>query len=108
MEKRQTHRLPLAMEVTYESGDEFMSSFLSDIGGGGVFIGTHDPLEPGTTLRLCFHIPGFTDSLMVSGTVVWVRGLETGYKPGMGVRFDEMEPEDRERLDRYLAAAKEK
>lgn len=108
MEKRQMPRVPLAMEVTYESGDEFMSSFLSDISGGGVFIGTHDPLEPGTRLRLCFHIPGFTDSLMVTGIVMWVRGLGADYKPGMGVRFEEMEHGDRERLDQYLEAAKEK
>ena len=39
---------------------------------------------------------------MVKGTVVWVRGLEGGFRPGMGVRFDEMEPEDRLRLNQYL------
>ena len=102
MDKRDTKRIPLAMEVTYESGDDFRSSFLSDISGGGVFIGTTEPLEPDTRLRICFHIPGFSNSLMVTGTVVWVRDLDSNYKPGMGVRFDEIEPGDRERLDQYL------
>ena len=103
MEKRQAPRIPLSMEVTYESEDDFQDSFLSDVSGGGLFIGTHDPLEINTKLTVCFHVPGISNSLMVKGTVVWVRGFESGLNPGMGVRFDHMEPEDQEKLDQYLA-----
>lgn len=103
MEKRKAPRVPVSMEVTYDSGDDFQHNFLSDLGGGGIFIGTPDPLEINTKLTVCFHVPGISDSFMAKGTVVWIRGVEGGFKPGMGVRFDEMESEDRQRLDRYLA-----
>lgn len=106
MEKRKALRVPISMEVTYESGDDFLSSFLSDVSGGGVFIGTPKPLELDTQLRICFHVPGISESLMVNGTVVWVRELESSFKPGMGVRFDEIDPEDRKRLDQYLEEQK--
>ena len=106
MEKRKTPRVPLSMEVTYETGDDFQDDFLSDISSGGLFIGTPDPLEINTKLTVCFHVPGISDSVMVKGTVVWVRNLEGGFKPGMGIRFDEMEPEDRRKLDNYLAEQK--
>ena len=103
MEKRKQPRIALSLDVTYESGDDFLSSFLSNISSDGVFIETPKPLELNTRLRVCFHIPGISESMVVAGTVVWVRDLESSYKPGMGIRFDEMEPEDRERLDRFLA-----
>jgi len=103
MDKRIGSRIPLAMEVTYKSGDDFISSFLSDISGGGVFIEASKPLEVSTRLRVCFHVPGVSESLLVTGTVVWVRDPGGSYKPGMGFRFDEMEPQDREKLDLFLA-----
>ena len=103
MEKRERPRILIALEITYKSGDDFLSSFLSDISGGGVFIGTANPMEISTRLQVCFHIPGISESLLVNGTVVWVRDIESSDKPGMGVRFDEMEPGDRERLDHFLS-----
>ena len=107
MEKRRSPRILISLEITYESGVDFLCSFLSDIGEGGVFISTSIPLEVNTQLRICFHIPGISKSLMVIGTVVWVRELENSSKPGMGIRFDEMEPEDRQRLDQFLETYKE-
>jgi len=107
MERRRSPRVLISLEITYESGVDFICSFLSDIGEGGVFISTPNPLEVNTQLRICFHIPGMSDSLLVLGTVVWVRTLDESYKPGMGIRFDEMEPADRKRLDHFLAGYKE-
>ena len=102
MEKRKAPRVSISMEVTYETGDDFMSSFLSDISGGVLFIGTPKPMPLETRLGVCFHIPGISDSLMATGTVVWIRELESSDRPGMGVRFDEMSREDRQKLDEYL------
>ncbi len=107
MEKRERPRVLIALAITYESGDDFLSSFLSDISGGGVFIGTTKPMKISTRLQVCFHIPGITDSILITGTVVWIRDLESSDNPGMGVRFDEMEPGDRERLDQFLAEHEE-
>ena len=102
MEKRKTPRIPLEMEVTYESGDAFISSFLFDINGGGVFIQTSEPLDPGSRLGICFHVPGMSDSFLVDATVVWTQDSGSSSRPGMGVRFEEMGPGDRQRLEGFL------
>lgn len=101
-ERRVSQRIPLSIEVTYEDREAFISSFLSDVSGGGVFIATGKPLEVGTRMQICFHVPGVTDSFMATVTVVWVSGGEGVKNPGMGVRFDEMDPKERQRLDEFL------
>ena len=73
MDKRERPRILVSLEITYESGDDFMSSFLSDISGGGVFIGTSNPMGINTRLKVCFHVPGISESLLATGTVAWVR-----------------------------------
>jgi len=60
-------------------------------------------MEINTRLQVCFHIPGIIDSILITGTVIWVRDFESSDEPGMGVRFDEMSPGDREKLDQFLA-----
>jgi len=103
MKKRNRPRISLSMEVTYESGSDFLSSFLSNISSDGVFIETPKPLEVNTRLRVHFHVPEMGNPLTITGTVVWAREIEESHQPGMGVRFDEMMPEDSERLNRFLA-----
>lgn len=101
-EKRKSPRKPVSMEVTYQSGDEFVSSYLHDISGGGVYIKTSDPPEAETQLNICFHVPGLSDSFLVDVTVMWSQDSEASENPGMGVRFDRMEPGDRQRLSSFL------
>ena len=103
MEKRKRPRMSLSLDVTYESGNDFLSSFLSNISSDGVFIETPRPLEVNTQLRIRFHVPEMEESLGVEGTVVWVREIEDSLQPGMGIRFEGMDPDDRKRLDRFLA-----
>jgi len=107
MDKRERPRILISLEITYESGDEFLSSFLTDISGGGVFIGTSNPMKVNTRLKVCFHVPGISESLLATGTVAWARDSEGSDNPGMGVRFDEMEPGDQEKLDRFFSEHKE-
>ena len=103
MDKRERPRILVSLEITYESGDDFVSSFLSDISGGGLFIGTSNPMGVNTRLKVCFHVPGISESLLATGTVAWVRDSASSDKPGMGVRFDEMEPGDQEKLDQFFS-----
>lgn len=102
VERRNGPRLPVSLEISFDDGEQVLSSYLFDLGCGGLFIGTPSPLEEGTRIRLCFHLPGWNDSLTVLGTVIWRQARENSSRPGMGIRFDEMSPEDRERLDAYL------
>jgi uncharacterized protein (TIGR02266 family) len=88
VERRKNSRIPVSLEVTFDSGEQVLSSYLFDIGEGGIFIGTPDPLEEGSPIRLCFHLPGMSNSLLVMGTVIWRQGSGDSSRPGMGIKFD--------------------
>lgn len=71
----------------------------SEIGGGGVFLRTDAPLPPGRfiTLRLG---PGDGRPFTVLGRVVW---SAEGSVSGMGVRFVDIAPGDRDRILDFVA-----
>ena len=102
MERRKNSRIPISLEVSFDSGEQVLSSYLFDIGDGGIFIGTPQPLEEGSSIRLYFHLPEVTNSLLVMGTVIWRQGSDDSSRPGMGIRFDDISDDDRERLDAFL------
>jgi uncharacterized protein (TIGR02266 family) len=102
VERRINSRIPVSLEVTFDSGEQVLSSYLFDIGEGGIFIGTPDPLEEGSPIRLCFHLPDMSNSLLVMGTVIWRQGSGDSSRPGMGIKFDDISSNDRERLDAFL------
>jgi uncharacterized protein (TIGR02266 family) len=102
VERRINSRIPISLEVTFDSGEQVLSSYLFDMGEGGIFIGTPDPLEDGSPIRLCFHLPGMSNSLLVMGTVIWRQGSGDSSRPGMGIKFDDISSNDRERLDAFL------
>ena len=102
VERRVNSRIPISLEVTFDSGEQVLSSYLFDLGEGGIFIGTPEPLDEGSTIRLCFHLPGMSNSLLVMGSVIWRQGSGDSSRPGMGIKFDEISDNDRERLDAFL------
>jgi uncharacterized protein (TIGR02266 family) len=91
------------MEVTYEKDGKYLSYFLDNVGGGGVFIETPTPFNQGVQIDLCFHLPGVVDSILARGTVMWKRDFSDDAKAGMGVKFDEIEEADRQRLEKFLS-----
>ncbi len=102
VERRKNSRIPISLEVSFDSGEQVLSSYLFDIGEGGIFIGTPQPLEEGSPIRLCFHLPGLSNSLVIMGTVIWRQGTGDSSKPGMGIRFDDITDNDKECLDAFL------
>ena len=102
MERRHYPRIPVSLEISFDNGEEVLSSYLFDLGEGGLFIGTPHPLEEGTRIRLLFKLPDWGNPVNIIGTVVWRQGKEDTSRPGMGVRFDEMGSEDREILNAYV------
>ncbi len=103
MKRRRAPRIPVSLDISYDTGKDVLSGSLLDLGEGGVFISTPRPLEEGSPLRLCFPVPEREDSLVIEGTVVWRQDAVSSPRPGMGVRFEGMDEEDRRHLDRFLA-----
>lgn len=99
-ERRRHERFATEIKVDYRSGENFLFSYIRNISEMGIFIRSDDPLPVGTEIELCFR-PDGEDPLDVRGLVVWVNPVKPigeNLNPGMGVRFENLTPELRERL----------
>jgi type IV pilus assembly protein PilZ len=67
----------------------------------GIFVRTTKPLAVGTRLTLRFSPPSASASYVLRGTVQWINEahpLRATPNPGMGIRFMDLTPDDRERI----------
>lgn len=100
-ERRSAERILTELQVDYRHGETFLFSYITNISEMGIFIYSTDPLPPGTALQLRFAPPDGKDQLELPGEVVWINPYRPdgqNLNPGMGVRFKELRPEQRERL----------
>ena len=102
-EQRNQYRVPKQLKVAYSSPDALVNSYLSNIGEGGVFIPSKNPLKLKETVNLKIHIPDEEKQLEISGEVVWSNMKERvtpeGTLPaGMGIKFFELSREDKESI----------
>ncbi|MFH0813172.1 MAG: TIGR02266 family protein [Pseudomonadota bacterium] len=112
-ERRQYDRVPKKFKIAYSSAQALVSSYLFDIGLGGVFLKTDHPLERGARINLKILLPDGGEELEVSGEVVWTRSEEMVASkekapPGMGIKFLNLSPEGRKRINSVLKQAKSK
>jgi uncharacterized protein (TIGR02266 family) len=89
-ERRFGKRAPIsAVRVTYEgaSGARIEADVV-DLGAGGVFIRTDEPMAVGKRIALDLHILGESGPSSALGRVIWSRPIaEDGRPPGMGVKL---------------------
>lgn len=76
------------------AGKRFVSS-VDNLGLGGLYIRTTEPLPPGTFIQLLMDVP--TGEVRARAVV---RTCQPRH--GMGVKFVAMQPEDRARFARWL------
>lgn len=94
-------RFDVIWSVDCQTEETFLYAAITNISELGIFVRTTEPLPVGTHLTLRFVPPNSPDSFVLQGTVQWVntvRPLRDNPNPGMGVRFVELTPDDRERL----------
>jgi type IV pilus assembly protein PilZ len=99
-ERRSHDRIPVAWPLDYKSTDNFLYSTITNISAMGIFVYSKEPLPRGTRLQLSFAPPG-EELFTLAGEVTWVNPWREGGdnpNPGMGVRFIDLTPEQRERL----------
>jgi type IV pilus assembly protein PilZ len=100
IERRTFERFDTSISVDYSSGDTFLFSYIQNISEMGIFIRSDTPLPIGTQLELRFT-PDGQEPIELAGEVTWVnpyRPFGDNLNPGMGVRFDRLTPEMRERI----------
>jgi uncharacterized protein (TIGR02266 family) len=98
--------IPVSLDLSFETGEEILASYLFNLSESGPFINTTYPPEEGTRTLLFFRFPNYDEPLDIVGTVVRRQGREDTSKPGIGVHFDEVLINDRKRLDAYIMDSK--
>jgi len=99
-ERRSYDRFDVEWAVDCIADDTFLYASIANISAMGIFVKTTDPLAVGTRLTLTFEPPGY-EPFKLQGQVAWVNVLRPdgdNPNPGMGVRFVNLLPEERERL----------
>ncbi len=104
-ENRKSHRIPIQLLVDYRSEGHYLFDFCRDLGTGGVFIQTKDPLPHGSSVELTFTIPDSKETLDARGQVIWVQDHISSNKeliPGMGVQFSDFDSKQRKILEDFV------
>ena len=99
-ERRLHDRFDVEWAVDCVADDTFLYASITNISAMGIFVKTTDPLALGTRLLMVFEPPGY-ESFKLEGEVAWINPLRPNGdnpNPGMGLRFINLRPEDRERL----------
>jgi type IV pilus assembly protein PilZ len=101
MERRRSGRWDVTWQVDCETEDTFLYAYITNISEMGIFVKTEKPLPIGSQMILRFASPSTEDTFVLTGVVQWinpVRPLGDNPNPGMGIRFQSLQPVDRERL----------
>jgi type IV pilus assembly protein PilZ len=99
-DRRGFDRYDVEWAVDCVASDTFLYAAITNISEMGIFVRTTDPLKVGTKLRLAFAPPG-AEAFKLEGAVAWINPLRDNGdnpNPGMGIRFVDLQPDERERL----------
>jgi uncharacterized protein (TIGR02266 family) len=103
---RRVHdRFGVELDVTVTSEHNFYAGFVENMSVGGVFIATHQLKPVGSRLELSVNLPGRAQPIKGSGEVRWVRVYSetSNTPPGMGIRFDKLDPDSQRGIEEFLA-----
>jgi uncharacterized protein (TIGR02266 family) len=100
-ERRARPRVGVAADIGFQSDTNFYTGFSGDLSDGGIFVATYDLLPIGTDLTVSFVLPD-GHQITAEGHVSWIREETEDTKPGMGVAFDRLPPEDQEAVFRFI------
>ena len=96
-ELRQHNRAQINQE--FESIEDFIAEYVTNISQGGVFIRSKNPLPVGTKVNLKFSVI-LDDFETVEGEGEVVRVDESSGQMGMGVAFTRLTAESKDLIDR--------
>jgi uncharacterized protein (TIGR02266 family) len=88
-QKRESVRVPLALNVNFESRGEIRKCLMKNLSAGGIFVATVSPLPIGTPFNVRIRIEKTGEEVELPGQVVSV-GVSANLaekEHGMGIRF---------------------
>ena len=107
-ERRKHVRIHKTFKIAYPTPKAFKKNYLSDIGTGGLFIKTNNPLNQGEKFNFKIMLPDKKKELKVFCEVIWSNReervtFEKKIPQGMGVKFLNLSVEDKERIISILS-----
>jgi type IV pilus assembly protein PilZ len=105
-ERRRDPRYSVHIAVDCQTREMFVSNYVTNISKGGVFVRTDTPLPLYSEIVLTLALPGSERKIAARGKVAWtydVRKEDGRLVPGMGIKFLDMSPADREAIEECLA-----
>ena len=105
LERRRFERAPITAQVEYEltnssSGPSRVRRNMANISLGGMFITTDEPIRAGTRMVVRFELPNHHRVIAVSRVCYTRKGV------GLGVEFLNLDDEDREEIETFIATLK--
>lgn len=100
-ERRAAERVPVLWSVDCETEETFLYASIMNVSEMGIFVATTQPQAVGTEMTLRFSPPDAQDDFVLQGRVQWINELRLdgdNLNPGMGIRFIDLKPDERERL----------
>lgn len=98
--RRAEERIAVVWPVDCAHKDTFLYAYITNVSSLGVFVRTEQPLPIGTQIHLRFAPKGLLP-FELFGEVAWINPYQPdgpNLNPGMGIRFLNLSPDDRERL----------
>ncbi|MCS6799172.1 MAG: TIGR02266 family protein [Myxococcota bacterium] len=104
-ERRRAPRAAIQVDIGLHSESNFFTALSGDVSDGGIFVATHELLEPGSDVDVSFVLPG-GHHVTALGRVTWVRTPDPDGElpPGMGIRFARLEEDDRRAIEAFMRA----
>jgi uncharacterized protein (TIGR02266 family) len=104
---RKYDRVPKKYAITYTTPKTLVRNYLSNIGQGGIFVPTKEPLERRKKVSLKIFLPDGGKEVEIFGEVAWSRKIakvtpQGKYPQGMGIKFLNLAREDKERILKLL------
>lgn len=96
-------RGPLRVLVESLSSEVVTVDELTNLGPEGLFLETSQILPAGSQVLLTFSLGEAEHIISAVGEVVWRSPDRADLEGGMGVRFVEIDPEDRDLIGRHVA-----
>lgn len=96
---------PLVIKTAFSAGADRREGYLTNVSEGGAFLAVEDPPPLGAEVEIRAMLPWRLGELRATARVAWRcgTGLEgTGKLAGVGLAFEHLDPEEKERLDAYL------
>lgn len=102
-DERTEERFNAALKVSYNSYNDFITEYTSDVSKGGIFINTKRHHKMNEIVDLFLDVPGFDKPLVIKGEVVHIKIQNVPDEDaGIGVKFVDIDPESRTALINFI------